>query len=367
MMRTYALATTLFTSAVTAYRCINLTVPLNITAPSETPAFAPFESSLDSVQFLNNVTTWAYAAQSPFAGSRNISISVNIAAQYCYPSDGCSPGDEGQHVQVLTHDIGFDSSYWEFEGADSEYNYIKAATTASFSTLSYDRLGTGHSTTTDPYTTQQLGPETAVLVALTSLLRRGTLHSSIHAPSHVVHIGHSFGSVITSNLAEHYQSLTDGIVLTGYSTNSSFATGFAISSKFEVAAESLSGNWYNRSKGFLTWPEKRANQYSFLAWPYFSPDVLELAEASKQPFAVSEFLTAVPMLAPNYDGPIISGAYDRIFCGNYCYGILEAGKSFYPKARTFRAYVQPNTGHGMNLHYNATGFYAVIADFKTNT
>lgn len=29
----------------------------------------------------------------------------------------------------------------------------------------------------------------------------------------------------------------------------------------------------------------------------------------------------------------------------------------------FRTYVQPSTGHGMNLHYNATGFYGVVNDF----
>ncbi|KAK4504590.1 hypothetical protein PRZ48_005506 [Zasmidium cellare] len=296
-MRTYTLPTLIFSSAATAYNCINLNIPLNITAPSETPAFAPFESSFDSAQFLNNVTTWAFAARSPFAGSRNISISVNIAAQYFYPSNGCNSSDPGQR--------GFERSYWEFAGTESEYNYIKFANAAGFSTLSYDRIGTGQSTVTDPYTTQQLGPETAVLVGLTALLRRGTLHSSIHAPAQVVHIGHSFGSVITSNLAEHHQELTDGIVLTGYSTNSSFAQGFAISSNFEVAAESLSGKWYNRSKGFLTWPDKRANQYSFLTWPYFSPDVLDLAEATKQPFAVSEFLTALPLPAPDHEGPVL--------------------------------------------------------------
>lgn len=29
----------------------------------------------------------------------------------------------------------------------------------------------------------------------------------------------------------------------------------------------------------------------------------------------------------------------------------------------FSAVVQPNTGHGLNLHYNSTAAYAVINDF----
>ena len=32
-------------------------------------------------------------------------------------------------------------------------------------------------------------------------------------------------------------------------------------------------------------------------------------------------------------------------------------------AANFEAYIQPNTGHGINLHYNATGTYDVIEEF----
>ena len=31
--------------------------------------------------------------------------------------------------------------------------------------------------------------------------------------------------------------------------------------------------------------------------------------------------------------------------------------------RNFTGYLQPDTGHGINLHYNATGAYMVINDF----
>ena len=38
-------------------------------------------------------------------------------------------------------------------------------------------------------------------------------------------------------------------------------------------------------------------------------------------------------------------------------------KSAFPVASVFEAYIQPNTGHGISLHYNATGAYKVIQDF----
>jgi hypothetical protein len=35
----------------------------------------------------------------------------------------------------------------------------------------------------------------------------------------------------------------------------------------------------------------------------------------------------------------------------------------FPAASAFEAYIQPNTGHGLNFHYNATAGYQVIQDF----
>ena len=35
----------------------------------------------------------------------------------------------------------------------------------------------------------------------------------------------------------------------------------------------------------------------------------------------------------------------------------------FPAARAFEAYIQPNTGHAINLHYNSTGAYRVMQEF----
>jgi len=52
---------------------------------------------------------------------------------------------------------------------------------------------------------------------------------------------------------------------------------------------------------------------------------------------------------------MISGDADLIFCGSDCHGILEQAAPLFPAAKPFETYVQPDTGHGMNLHYNASG------------
>lgn len=65
---------------------------------------------------------------------------------------------------------------------------------------------------------------------------------------------------------------------------------------------------------------------------------------------------------------------DFIFCGGDCMAtgdpilpsIPAAGKVAFPAASAFEAHIQPNTGHAINLHYNATGAYKVIHQFLDN-
>jgi hypothetical protein len=58
---------------------------------------------------------------------------------------------------------------------------------------------------------------------------------------------------------------------------------------------------------------------------------------------------------------------DLIFCGSDCHGIVDGPTSSTPKvfpvAKPLEVYIQPNTGHGMNLHFNATGWYGAVQDF----
>ena len=43
--------------------------------------------------------------------------------------------------------------------------------------------------------------------------------------------------------------------------------------------------------------------------------------------------------------------------------IPAAAKKLFPATRAFEAYIQPNTGHAINLHYNSTGAYMAIQQF----
>ena len=66
-------------------------------------------------------------------------------------------------------------------------------------------------------------------------------------------------------------------------------------------------------------------------------------------------------------------AGDLPYCGGNCFAtglptlasIPAAAAANFPMvaASNFTAYIQPNTGHGINAHYNATGAYGVIQTF----
>jgi hypothetical protein len=63
---------------------------------------------------------------------------------------------------------------------------------------------------------------------------------------------------------------------------------------------------------------------------------------------------------------------DLPYCGRNCLATGGVAKSIPAMVKTnfpnvadsnFSAVIQPNTGHGINLHYNATGAYNVINKF----
>ncbi|TKA68294.1 hypothetical protein B0A49_01166 [Cryomyces minteri] len=360
--------------------CTDFIAPVTVTAPSYGLQFPPFENGYQATHFLNVATNRdAGLGPSPLKAPVNVTQTFDISARYCTPAKTYARDGKGGSVMLLTHGIGFDKSYWSFGNAT--YNYVLAATRAGYSTLSYDRLGTGLSSHPSAYTAVQAPTELAVLTQLTTLLRSGTLGHRIPAPATVVHVGHSWGSILSCALAAATPSLSDGLVLTGFTHNATWMNDFAISTGFRLARDAAPARFAALDSGYLTWPDALANQYAFFAYPFFDPAVLRLAEARKQPFAVAELLTeplVYPVVAAEFAAPvlIVVAEFDLIFCGGACgipgssVYVPPGGKAgdapsaaFFPKARPFDVVLQPRTGHGMNLHYNASSMYEVTFGF----
>lgn len=142
---------------------------------------------------------------------------------------------------------------------------------------------------------------------------------------------------------------------------------FIVNTAFHLASECQPVRFGNHSSGYLTWGDKYDNGYSFFSYPYFDPKVLAYVENTKFPFTIGEFISqsALNYSASAFTGDVLflAAQYDLIFCGGDCvglYGTQSAAKEAFPKAKSWERYIQPHVGHGINLHYNASGAYSVI-------
>lgn len=50
-------------------------------------------------------------------------------------------------------------------------------------------------------------------------------------------------------------------------------------------------------------------------------------------------------------------------CGGDCTSILEPAAADFPSSTRFATYLQPNSGHALNIHLNASAYYDVILGF----
>lgn len=131
----------------------------------------------------------------------------------------------------------------------------------------------------------------------------------------------------------------------------------------------------NYPSGYFANSDLTSDQYLFLYPGNYDVGLAVAGEQSKQPVTTGELLTigSAPKMS-TFTGPafVITGERDVPFCGGNCYGQvanitapnIPAGvKTAFPSASAFEAYIQPETGHGLTLHYNATAGYQVIQDF----
>ncbi|KAI9793600.1 MAG: hypothetical protein M1835_007152 [Candelina submexicana] len=351
----FALAS-LVVGMVSAKQCTNLTIPVDVSARNGIFNLAVPETNQEATIFAQNFTSirdGANLTASSLLGYNTTTGSFNISAKFCTPDNDNSTDPT---VQFLTHGIGFDKTYWDLAFNDFNYSYIDVAVdTFGFCTLSIDRLGIGNSSTGDPLSVIQAPAELSAIAQISMMLRAGTLPTVSHAFTKIVHVGHSFGSGLSYTLGAMYPNLTDGLILTGFSQNSSFApvtigsfdvklarlnqplrfgnvtlpavqqvimsmTGDAklnSSSALQTASElnvtmpeveqvlfttglgDLIAGYdamppmvpMDLPSGYLTWADAGAAQFNFFYPPYFDPEILTYAESHKFPFTIGEFLT----------------------------------------------------------------------------
>ena len=391
-----------------ARKCSNATVPVTIAA--RTGLFGGIDlptTNLDAMTFIQNLTQQGRNfTETALTGYRTQGGTYHIHTTFCQPD-----GQPAAHpvVQVLTHGVGFDASYWDLPFNGYNYSYVNAALAAGFCTLTYDRLGIGQSTHGDPLNEIQSFLEIAALHALITQLSTGEFPLIQHAfGKDIVAVGHSFGSAQTASLVDAYPDSVRAAIFTGFSLNSTFVPTFAAGGNFQQAnlnaplrfgnvsgAEAMSllaasplANYMagvdlaevpdgqDLPAGYLVANNAPANQLLFFHPGGFDPAILSVVEATKQPATVGELLTLGAVPTKNrFAGPVmvLDGDADVPYCGGNCTAtgrpdvasLAAAVKAGFPMVdkRNFSSYIQPRTGHGTNLHYAAKDGYREIMGF----
>lgn len=310
----------------------------------------------------------------------------HIAATYCEPDSGPSSA-----LQILTHGLGADRTYWNLAYNNYNYSYVNQAVDKyGYSTFAWDRLGIAGSSHGNAVDEIQAALELDALKVLTMMLKTGGIKGLPKSFDTTVHVGHSYGSQETYALTAMYPGISDCIALTGFSQNGSFALRFDYGGDYILANTVPAMSDY--PDGYMVNGDQRGIQADFLAPNEFDPGMLAFLAKNPQPITVGERLSGSYLEAAainKFAGPvhIVTGERDLPFCGGNCsaaptgYTSIPATsiKSF-PDAKKFEvtigkslqcgkrllwltANVVPKTGHGLNFQYTWPTSYGSVLEF----
>ena len=103
-------ALTVLAAAASAKRCINATVPVEISARQPVFNLAVPKTNLEATDFILNMTQQGRNfTDIVLTGYNTVSGTYNISTEFCMPSNATNMTNPT--VQVLTHGIGFDKTY----------------------------------------------------------------------------------------------------------------------------------------------------------------------------------------------------------------------------------------------------------------
>lgn len=317
-MKSTIAAASLLATAATARQCKNLTIPIHAAARNGVFNYDAPVTNIDVTNFILNIgqqgsnyTEELLESYTTFSGD------YEIAATYCQPDKGPS-----SVIQILTHGIGFDRSYWDVPFNDYNYSYVaEAVDHYGYSTFTWDRLGIGMSSLGDPVQEIQALLEVDALKELTLAIQGGKVDGIPNCFEKYTHAGHSFGAQHTYALTAMYPDISDGITLQGFSQNGSFLPFFLYGGNFIQANNIDALSKY--PNGYMAPGNPSGVQTNFFSPGYFDPEILAFAASTGQPVTVGELLTIGGEVATmnNFAGPthIVTGGRDVPYCGGDCY------------------------------------------------
>ncbi|KAG6986582.1 hypothetical protein G7Y79_00077g099740 [Physcia stellaris] len=394
----------LLASSAAAKQCMNISVPVDISARTAIFDLPIPQSNSDATAFIQNLTQQGRNfTDLALTGYKNTAGKYQISTQFCVPSVN---NVSTPTLQILTHGIGFDKTYWDNPYNNFNYSYVDVATDQyKYCTLSYDRLGIGNSSHGEPLNEIQSYLEVAALAEITMMFRNGTFPGVPKAFKTITHVGRHRPNRLLHELILHallpsrrqlpprapepalplrqrllrHRRHDPQLHRLGPKHLHHVPAAMSIIASYgltDYVAGLQTRQRVEYADGYLANANADSNQYLFFLPGFFDAQLALAGEMRKQPVAVGELLTlgSVPMVN-RFAGPVLvlTGSNDLPYCGGDCLAtgiptlpsIPAAVAANFPNvgAGNFTAYIQPNTGHGLNFHYNQTGAYRVINEF----
>jgi hypothetical protein len=154
----------------------------------------------------------------------------------------------------------------------------------------------------EPVNEIQMALEVAALSALTDKLRKGSIPGVRARYKSVIHVGHSYGSILSYSLASVSPSASDGLVLTGFSLESKLLDLFFYSANFVPAPPVLP----TYSNGYLAVGDAGALQVNIFAPATFDSNIIDFIAIDAQAVSAGELLTMRSFTSvSDFAGPVL--------------------------------------------------------------
>ncbi|KZS98820.1 alpha/beta-hydrolase [Sistotremastrum niveocremeum HHB9708] len=349
--------------------CHSLTIPVHVNV--EVPLIdipVPANQSVVTNILQEFLTITANFVEDHIIGTQTVDAHYQIFGQLCSPHGVGS----GATLEIATHGVGLDHTYWALGGDNSPNNYAASAVNAGHSIFLYDRIGTGQSSKPDGIQQVQVGVEAEVTHELVEFFRAG--HANV-SYDRVVGVGHSLGSFITVAVTESHPGDFDDVVLTGIAIDNLPSVLIAGATIMPTIAAEVFPRYHGLPNSYWVFGGFPNYQILMVKFPFFSQALLGISFANEGVVTLGELIT---LLAPTmttasaYTGRVlvVTGAEDFAFCNGDCSQIVtgtqtavQAVQNLYPVASAFQTFVPENTGHSINMHNGAAAAYAVIESF----
>ena len=362
-------------SPIPVYACKDLTFVVSATATNMVAANPPADPS-NVTQVIAFLTQPRKQQPQPTMGT------YKLYGQYCVPF-----GSPKEALQLLVHGNTYDHTYFSaFQDSPSNNpnGYADYSLSQRYATLAIDRLGTGASDHPDPVNVVQEPFHTEILHNLVQQLRGpASQQNPLSGQSKIVWVGHSYGSILGTQLSAKYPNDIDAFIQTGLAIplpNESASNG-------QLACEFVQAGSYDPTEfppstyipGYVVSSSKQGREEAYYAQPSdFSATIYSSDFQDQKSMTLGEALTQTLGNSTAYSNPVLvyTGQQDAMFCGNGTRAIGEpdcgpggsqiaAVKSIYPAVpvNNFESFAQPNAGHCSHMHYTARESFVKVSDF----